>query len=57
MIYLTEVGAFSEADFQLHEKEVCDAHVAAYNLFCKDFDMAKYHNEELARQEEARAYW
>lgn len=57
MIYLTEVGAFDEAEYRLHEKAVCDAHVSAYNLFCKDFDMANYHNKELARQEEARAYW
>lgn len=56
-IYLTEVGAFDEASFRLYEKAVCDAHVVAYNLFCKDFEVAKYHNEELARREEAREYW
>ena len=57
MIYLTDVGAFDEASFRLFEKEVCDAHVVAYNLFCKDLEVAKYHNEELARQEKAREYW
>ncbi len=45
MIYLTEDGAYDEADFLIMEAAKCESHVRAWNSFCC---------EERKREEERR---